>query len=103
MNLLTTFVDAGLMYASGPVTSPVTNKDYISFQVRLPPIHNGNHFPLRGCYFANQNLALEDGTIEEWADMVAWFLTLRPAGSPTNRMPAGDGAYSHPLAQHFIA
>jgi hypothetical protein len=43
----------------------------------------GNHFPLQGCYFVNQNLTLKAGTIEEWADTIAWFLNLLPADNPT--------------------
>jgi len=63
--------------------SPVTNKDYLSFQVRRPHSIYADHFPLYGCYFVNQHLALEEGTIEEWADTIAWFLTLLPEDSPT--------------------
>lgn len=36
-----------------------------------------------GAYFERHNLSLSDGTIEDWADTIAWFLRLLPESTPT--------------------
>jgi hypothetical protein len=38
---------------------------------------------LYGAYFERHNLSLSEGTIEEWADTIAWFLRLLPESTPT--------------------
>lgn len=57
--------------------SPATNGDYYTFQFGEPGQRR------YGAYFERVNLSLSDGTIEDWADTIAWFLRLLPERMPT--------------------
>lgn len=57
--------------------SPATNGDYYTFQFGEPGQRR------YGAYFERRNLSLSDGTIEDWADTISWFLRLLPEGAPT--------------------
>jgi hypothetical protein len=57
--------------------SPAINKNCMSFYISLAEQTR------YGAYFEHHNLSLSDGSIEDWADTVAWFLTLLPADAQT--------------------
>jgi hypothetical protein len=56
--------------------SPITNADYLTFEVGT------DEHTRSGAYFEHQQLDLSDGTPDDWADTIAWFLRLLP---PTSR------------------
>jgi hypothetical protein len=58
-------------------TSGVTGEPYLSFTVDL-----ADGMPRHGVYAEGRNLALSDGTPADWADTIAWFIRLLPAGTP---------------------
>lgn len=55
--------------------SPVTDGDYVAFEVGVAEQSRS------GAYFEHRQLDLSDGTPEDWADTIAWFLRLLPATS----------------------
>jgi hypothetical protein len=55
--------------------SPITNADYVAFEVGVAEQSRS------GAYFPHRQLDLSDGTPEDWADTIAWFLRLLPATS----------------------
>jgi hypothetical protein len=59
-------------------TMAVTGEPYLSFDVQL-----ADGVTRHGIYVDRDNLALSDGTPADWADTIAWFLGLLPAGTPT--------------------
>jgi hypothetical protein len=66
-------------------TSAVTGKNRLSFAITFP-----DGIVRHGIYVDHDNLALSDGTSTDWADTIAWFLTLLPPGTPTVVM-RGEG------------
>jgi hypothetical protein len=52
-------------------------QDYLSFDLSL-----GGEMR-HGIYIDGGHLALSDGTPADWAEIVAWFLSLLPNGTPT--------------------
>jgi hypothetical protein len=72
-------------------TSAVTGKNRLSFAI---PFADG--IQRHGIYVDHDNLALSDGTGTDWADTIAWFLNLLPAGTPTVVM-RGEGPDVVPL------
>jgi hypothetical protein len=57
-------------------TSAVSGDEYLDFALQL------NGMVRTGVYVARGNLVLNDGTPAEWADTIAWFLTLLPEATP---------------------
>jgi hypothetical protein len=55
--------------------APVSGKDYVDFDVSV-----GGDLR-RGIYVDGFNLTLYDGTPADWADTIAWFLSLLPEGT----------------------
>lgn len=55
--------------------SPITDGDYVEFEVGTAEESRS------GSYFERQQLDLSDGTPDDWADTIAWFLRLLPATS----------------------
>jgi hypothetical protein len=72
-------------------TSAVTGKTRLSFAIPFPD-GTARH----GIYVDHDNLALSDGTAADWADTIAWFLSLLPPGTPTVTM-RGEGPDVTPL------
>jgi hypothetical protein len=56
-------------------TSAVNGATYLSFDVTV------NGTPRWGTYADRTGLSLSEGSPADWADTIAWFLTLLPAGS----------------------
>ncbi|MFD4394195.1 hypothetical protein [Kitasatospora sp. NPDC058478] len=64
--------------------APVSEKDYIDFDVEL----DGT---TRQCsYFEHGQLILRDGDATLWADTIAWFLSLLPADARAVAMVASN-------------
>jgi hypothetical protein len=61
----------------GRYTIPPSGRTYLSFDVEL------NGMPRHGIYVEGGNLSLSDGSPDDWADTIAWFLSLLPPGTPT--------------------
>ncbi|MFI7598187.1 hypothetical protein [Actinoplanes sp. NPDC049681] len=74
-------------------TSLVTGNDVLDFDVRLDDGQQRH-----GTYVAGGKLALSDGTPADWADTIAWFLSLLPEGTPTMVM-RDDGPEPVPLPE----
>ena len=55
--------------------SAVNGSSYLSFDVTV------NGAPRWGTYSDRTGLSLSEGSPADWADTIAWFLTLLPAGS----------------------
>lgn len=55
--------------------SPITNGDFVEFEV------GAGEQSRSGVYFEHQQLDLSDGSPDDWADTIAWFLGLLPATS----------------------
>jgi len=55
-------------------------RDYLSFDVPI------DGTPRHAMYFDGFNLTLSDGSPADWADTIAWFLSLLPRGTPAIAM-----------------
>jgi hypothetical protein len=58
-------------------TGAATRQTYVSFDVQIDGV------PRHGIYVEGGNLTLSDGSPDDWADTIAWFLSLLPPGTPT--------------------
>jgi hypothetical protein len=75
-------------------TMAVTGEPYLSFDVQL-----ADGVTRHGIYVDRDNLAVSDGTPADWADTIAWFLTLLPDGTSSVVM-AEDNPVPVPLPKN---
>lgn len=75
-------------------TTATTGQDYVSFDVEIDGMMR------HGIYVDGGNLTLSDGTPADWADTIAWFLSLLPPGTEAVAVSehTGDLAYIPPGA-----
>jgi hypothetical protein len=57
--------------------SPAAGRDYVEFQI------GGVGETRSGAYYERKQLDLGDGTPDDWADTISWFLHLLPPGTPS--------------------
>jgi hypothetical protein len=82
----------------GVVTSrhigATTGLEYVSFDVEIDDMMR------HGIYVDGGNLTLSDGTPADWADTIAWFLSLLPPGTEAVALSEQNGelAYIPPNA-----
>src|SRR5215813_7695882 len=62
-------------------TARASGQDYLSFDVPIEGMMR------HGIYVEGGNLTLSDGAPADWAETVAWFLSLLPAGTPAIALP----------------
>jgi hypothetical protein len=98
------FPDAQVHHAD----SRVADEHYIIFSVPLDGMPRG------GNYSVGHTLVVNDGTPAEWADTLAWFLSLLPTDSgvvamaennPRTIVPVprdSDAAYLQPLFEQLV-
>jgi hypothetical protein len=87
-------------------TSAATGKDRVTFDLPRPAGP-----PRHGMYIDHDNLALSDADPQEWAETIAWFLTLLPPGTATVVMidegprlvPLPDGVREPDAVAAFLA
>ncbi|MFB7620462.1 hypothetical protein [Kitasatospora sp. NPDC056181] len=71
--------------------APVSDTDHLDFEVELDGLAR------HGSYFERSHLILRDGERAFWADTIAWFRQLLPAGTPVVVMAESNPDIALPL------
>jgi hypothetical protein len=70
-------------------TGATTGQQYVSFDVEIDDLMR------HGIYVDGGNLTLSDGTPADWADTIAWFLSLLPPGTEAVALAEQNGELAY--------